>query len=233
MNVKLSHQVLEIFPEASIHGIVVDGLQSLIAAAVEPWRNRAKQEVAQRQINPEFLIKETEIQEWRNAFQKFGIKPSKQLSSIEALEKRAVKGHFVQTRIPAVNLYCDLSVIARVPMGAYDLGKVQGDIAVRLAEEGEVFLAIGEKVRWSAKAGMVVYSDETGLICWAWNHRDSLRTCLDQQTQKAIFFADSSIRASRQQAMSAIALLGEALAGYCTIQATFMIDAANPEAQLF
>jgi DNA/RNA-binding domain of Phe-tRNA-synthetase-like protein len=211
MIVSCHQELFEKFPTASIHGVVFDGLGDFSAETADRWKYEALRSVHDSGIKLESLVESAAIKEWRNAFQAFGVKPNKYRSSIEQLYRRALKGEIIHTRYPLVNLYCYISIIQMVPMGGYDIQKTQGNIAVRLATQGEEFVAIGERQPMSCDPGVVVYSDDAGIICWAWNHRDAGRTCLDEQTHKLIFFADSSSQESRGRATTAIDLLSDAL----------------------
>jgi DNA/RNA-binding domain of Phe-tRNA-synthetase-like protein len=114
-------------------------------------------------------------------------------------------------------------------MGAYDLETVKGDIDIRLSKENEAFLGIGDTTPLIATAGVVVYSDDGGIICWAWNHRDAARVSLSPTTDRAIFFADSSSHESESRAASAIALLAEALSVTGAVELNrFALNRANP-----
>lgn len=232
MHIRLAKDVLELFPEASIHCLVVEDLTCLDESLVQVWRDRAAQDIAARSINTEVLGEEKEVKEWREAYRTFGVKPKDYPSSIEALLKRAAKGKLIQTGIPSVDLYCYISLIARSPMGAYDLSKIKGNLAIRRSKQGEEFFAIGEKEPWYTPEGMVVYSDDTRVLCWAWNHRDSNYSCLENGTERAIFFADSSSMQSRKYAEKAITLLAEALAPICKVSQRFTLDAQKTEEEI-
>ena len=175
MIVRCDQEVFDLFPEASVHGIVFDGLAVFDQATVAPWKQRAIDTVASSGFTSETVLDAPAVKEWRNAFQRFGVKPSKFRSSIEQLYRRALKQEMIQTPLPLVNLYCYVSLIEMVPMGAYDLEKVDGDIVIRLSRENETFLGIGDTTPLIAHPGVVVYSDNGGIICWAWNHRDAAR----------------------------------------------------------
>ena len=110
-------------------------------------------------IDPQRLVEEW-IAEWRLAMKRMGVNAAKTRSSIEQLAKRALAGTFITTPIPAVNLYCAISTIARAPMGGYRLASLTGNVRVRLATEGEVFLGIGEKRAAPVPPGVVVYADD-------------------------------------------------------------------------
>jgi DNA/RNA-binding domain of Phe-tRNA-synthetase-like protein len=227
MKVSLKQDVLKAFPNASIHGVIISGLEKLDSSIANEWRLRALQEVANRHIPADRITSENEIVEWRDAYRKIGIKPTEYRSSIEQLLRRAVKGALPQTPISFVDLYCAISVIARAPIGAYDIAKLQGDIAVRFSEVGELFHGIGSNPERPV-ASTVVYADRAGIICWAWNFRDSLRTCLETGSRQALMFVDSSESASRSRAQRAIHLLSDALTeSGCSLSAPFVLDGTN------
>jgi lysyl-tRNA synthetase class 2 len=233
MRVHCAPELFEKFPDASIHGVVFERLDLFDEEIANSWKDRAAQSVRESNIQPEGLVETPAIKEWRNAFQAFGLKPSKYRSSIEQLYRRALKGDIIETHLPLVNLYCYVSIFHRVPMGAYDLQKTQGDISVRAAEAGEEFTAIGEKQAIKSEAGIVVYADDAGVICWGWNHRDSARTCLGPDTQRAIFFADSATEGSRLRATESINTLSESLSSSgCVKLDSFVLDRHNGEVGL-
>ena len=211
MIVRCDQELFEMFPEASVHGIVFDRVTEFDPAVVAPWKQKAVESVGSSGFTSDTVLDAPVVKEWRNAFQRFGVRPSKYRSSIEQLFRRALKQEIIETSLPLVNLYCYVSLIEMVPMGAYDVEKVDGDILVRLSKENETFLGIGDATPLIAPPGVVVYSDDGGIVCWAWNHRDAARVALSHTTNKAIFFADSSAHESESRAAAAITLLAEAL----------------------
>jgi DNA/RNA-binding domain of Phe-tRNA-synthetase-like protein len=229
MQIKLDGDFTNLFPEASIQVLVIHDLDHIAVANIERWKAMAINCASTDLIAPQRLSEEPEFQEWRSAYSKFGLKPSKFRSSVEQIWKRALQGHLIQTSVKAVDLYCYISLISRVPMGGYDLDLVQGDLKVRLAKDGEIFRGIGESSSSVVPQGIVVYSDVSNIVCFGWNHRDSLHTCLGQNTQRAIFFADSAIDSSRGRARTALDLLSEALleAG-CQVSFRGELDRQNP-----
>lgn len=218
MIVRCNQELFELFPEASVHGVVFEGVADFDPAVATLWKQKAIASLSASDITSESILESPAVKEWRNAFHRFGVKPSKYRSAIEALLRRALKQEIIETDLPLVNLYCYVSLIEMVPMGAYDLETVQGDIVIRLSKANEAFVGIGDASPLLANAGMVVYSDDGGIICWAWNHRDAARTALTRKTNKAIFFADSASHESESRADSAITLLADALSATGAIQ---------------
>ena len=229
MIVRCDQEVFEMFPEASVNGIVFEGVADFDPATVAPWKQRAIESVASSGFTSDTVLDAPVVKEWRNAFQRFGVKPSKYRSSIEQLYRRALKQEIIETSLPLVNLYCYVSLIEMVPMGACDVEKLDGDIVIRLSKENETFIGIGDTTPLIAHPGVVVYSDDGGIICWAWNHRDAARVALSPKTNKAIFFSDSASQESESRAANAIALLADAISGGQELN-RFMLNRANPSA---
>lgn len=233
MKVLCAPELFEKFPAASVHGVAFERLGGIGDGTAKAWKSQTLRSIRESGIRLELLTEVPEIKEWRAAFQSFGLKPSKYRSSIEQLYRRALKADIIETRLPLVNLYCYVSIIHRAPMGGYDLDAVCGDIAVRPASEGEEFTAIGEKQALRSEAGVVVYADQGGVICWGWNHRDCARTCLTTQTRRAIFFADAATENTRKAAEQSIETLSEILTSAGGVKvAAFTLDQTNHEAGL-
>ena len=227
MIVRCDQELFALFPEASVHGVVFEGVADFDPAVATLWKQKAIESLYAADITSETILESAAVREWRNAFQRFGVKPSKYRSAIEALLRRALKQEIIETDLPLVNLYCYVSLIEMVPMGAYDLETVEGDIVIRLSKANEPFVGIGDDNPLISKPGMVVYSDDGGIICWAWNHRDAARTALSRKTNKAIFFADSASQESASRADSAISLLADALSATGAIEVRrFMLNQA-------
>jgi lysyl-tRNA synthetase class 2 len=147
MIVRCDQEVFEMFPEANVYGIVFEGVADFDPATVAPWKQRAIDSVASSGFTSDTVLEAPAVKEWRNAFQRFGVKPSKYRSSIEQLYRRALKQELIETSLPLVNLYCYVSLIEMVPMGAYDVEKLDGDIVIRLSKEKRNLLSESETRR--------------------------------------------------------------------------------------
>jgi DNA/RNA-binding domain of Phe-tRNA-synthetase-like protein len=121
---------------------------------------------------------------WRQAYQAFGMKPSKFRSSIESLLRSAQAGR-LRSISPLVNVYNTVSLRHMLPCGGEDLAHIQGDIQLTRATGGEPFRTIGAEKDEPPQPGEVIYRDDAGVICRAWNWRESDRTRLTEQTSDA------------------------------------------------
>ena len=123
------------------------------------------------------------IRAYRDFMWRIGIDPTKVRPSSEALLRRALRGS-----LPSINSLVDLgnaiSLRYLVPIGIYDLDRVEGSMTLRRAREGELFLPIGKgEVR--LRGNEVVLSDEEGPM-HLFPYRDSRRTMVTLETRRAL-----------------------------------------------
>ncbi|MBB6099977.1 DNA/RNA-binding domain of Phe-tRNA-synthetase-like protein [Deinobacterium chartae] len=133
------------------------------------------------------------IAAWREAYRAFGVKPQRTLNSAEALIARVLRGG----ELPRVNRLVDAynAVSARfvVPCGGEDLEQVVGRVTLRFASGTEAFdtMKDGSAIIDHPAPGEVVWADERGVTCRAWNWRQGTRTRLTEGTKRAYFLFDA------------------------------------------
>ena len=180
------------------------------------------------------LLDQTDIAGWRQIYREaFGVKPSQFRSSVEALVRRVLKGKGVWQVSSIVDLYNCSSVRHLLPMGAYDVTKIEGDVALRYGQAGEVFLPLGSNEEVAVEQRHVVYADDEKVLCWLWNYRDSRLSALDLESREALFFIDAAFvprHSSVEQALADLATSLEALDGQ--VRARGVLDAGCPRADL-
>jgi DNA/RNA-binding domain of Phe-tRNA-synthetase-like protein len=124
------------------------------------------------------------IAPWRQAYQAFGVKPSKYRPSIESL-LRSARAQRIRSVNPLVDLYNTVSLTHLLPCGGEDLAAVRGDIRLERASSGEHFVALGAQEAEPPQPGEVIYRDDAGVICRCWNWREADRTKLTPTTTDA------------------------------------------------
>ena len=128
---------------------------------------------------------------WREAYAKFGAKPNKFRSSIEALLRRVQKGAPLPSISPLVDLYNALSVKYCLPCGAEDADCLDGELRLTFAQGTERGTCLGEIEPSTCEVGEVAYLDDTGFVCRRWNWREADRTKITAHTKRAIFVSES------------------------------------------
>ena len=133
------------------------------------------------------------IAAWQEVFRAFGMKPKKTMNSAEALVTRVLKGG----DLPAINRLTDaynaVSVRFVVPCGGEDLDHVVGQVILKVADGTEAFETNKDGAPFidHPVPGEVVWADEAGVTCRAWNWRQGTRTRLTEDTRNAYFLFDA------------------------------------------
>jgi DNA/RNA-binding domain of Phe-tRNA-synthetase-like protein len=173
-----------LFPEARIGIIVVRGVDNTRSADVCAALLREAVEDAASRVGEADMATYPAVAPWREAYRAFGIKPAKQRSSIENLLRSAVAGN-LRSINPLVDLYNTVSLRHLLPCGGEDLRAVAGDIRLTRAAGGEDFVPLGSTEPQPPQPGEVIYRDDRGVICRAWNWREAERTKLTERTTDA------------------------------------------------
>ena len=101
---------------------------------------------------------------YRDFFWRVGVDPTKTRPASEALIRRVLRGR----PLPRINTFVDAynlaSMEAAVPLAAFDMAWLSGDLLMREAEKGEEFLGIGMKKPVVLEGGEVVVEDGEKLV---------------------------------------------------------------------
>jgi DNA/RNA-binding domain of Phe-tRNA-synthetase-like protein len=121
---------------------------------------RARETEIQNLPHPRGVLASPQVEATRSAYKALGKDPARYRGSAEALLRRIVAGR----GLPQINAVVDVinlvSVESRLPVGLYDLARVQGDIVFRRGRAGETFKGIG-KFNLNLE-GLPVFCDSVG-----------------------------------------------------------------------
>lgn len=123
-----------------------------------------------------------DVQPARRLYRSIRVDPTRNRPSSEALYRRLRKGE----PLPRINALVDAanhwSVVLMRPFGLYDLGRVEGDLVLRIGEEGEGYEGLGKP--WVNVAGHYALVDAAGPI--GNPSSDSFRTRIRDDTTNAL-----------------------------------------------
>ncbi|GMA15336.1 hypothetical protein E5F05_00800 (plasmid) [Deinococcus metallilatus] len=220
---QISPAVAERFP--TYHGLVLfaSGLKNGPSDKRSQTLLREAEEHARRMFVATPPAEHPHLAAWREAFRAFGVKPQRMMNSAEALITRVIKGG----ELPAINRLTDaynaVSVRFVVPCGGEDLAQVVGPVTLKFADGTEPFETTKDGAPFIDQPvpGEVVWADEAGVTCRAWNWRQGTRTRLTEDTTEAYFLFDARspmTSGNLEQAGDALeTLLGELSPG-CRIE---------------
>ncbi|KUN35519.1 hypothetical protein AQJ30_25705 [Streptomyces longwoodensis] len=229
---RLGTAVADAFPGTLIALVTATGLRGrepwpLTATAVEDLERR----LADGSWAP---ADETDprIEAWHTAYRSFGTNPRRVRPSVDALGRRLAKKGSLPRINPAVDSYNAVSVRHGLPAGAFDLDRVEGDVVIRPADGTEAFTPLGEPDTVEhPRPGEVVYVDAAGVLTRHWNHRDTHRTRVTEDSTHVVF-ALETLHAERDGDLlrAAAEELRTLLAPHAGATAVHHLDPARPEA---
>jgi DNA/RNA-binding domain of Phe-tRNA-synthetase-like protein len=131
---RVADAVCEAFPELAVAAVVAREFRS-----GEPWEETERllagleSAAADGGWQP---LAETDplLASWQAAYRAFGTNPRRFRPSVDALCRRLGKSGRLPRISPAVDAYNAVSVTHGVPVGAFDLAAVRGDVALRFAD---------------------------------------------------------------------------------------------------
>jgi DNA/RNA-binding domain of Phe-tRNA-synthetase-like protein len=155
------------------------------------------------------LKEDATVRAYRDFYWRIGIDPTKTRPSGEALVRRALRGRF-----PRINPVVDAGNIASastlVPIGLYDLDKLEPPVRLTVSRGGEEFLPIGGERR-ILRRGLPILVDSRGLVLHLYPHRDSVYTAVEGGTSRILAVAAGVPGVRDSLLLKALRILGETL----------------------
>jgi DNA/RNA-binding domain of Phe-tRNA-synthetase-like protein len=132
-----------------------------------------------------------EIQAWRRAFARMGLKPTQYRCASESLLRRFRKEHALPQIHPLIDLCNALSLACAIPIAVFDGGKITEYIEVRHATGAEVYLAFsGEEEH--PEPGEVIFADHAGRAhARRWTNRQSRYSAVGPDTTAVLIVAEA------------------------------------------
>lgn len=224
MKFRIDAKIFALFPCVKAGVLLGKGLDnrhpsSAIAALLREGENDVR-----THLQLEHLAAQPKISDWREAYRAFGFKPSSHRSSVEALLRRVLQGKELPSISPIVDLYNFISIKHMLPAGADDIDKVDGDIALTVADGTEHFVMLGTHEPEGIKTGEVVYRDDKEVLCRSWNYRECEKTKITSATHNVCLVLEGLENTSMGEIEAALAELQRLLAAHCggAFQAFFL-----------
>ncbi len=222
-------EIFDLFPAACFGVVIAKGFplgeQPAVAA-------RLAASIAAAGGNfPDGVKSHPSIVVWRDAFSKLGLNPNKFQSSVEALHTRAVKSGHIPSINPVVDLGNAVSLKYVLPIGAHDIGRMTGDIELRLSRPGDIFTPFGSPGSEDVPPGEIVYADalEVRTRRWVWRQGDKAK--IEADSRDIFFPIDGFAGVTKDATLAARGELAAACASLGCRTEIFFIDKDNPVAE--
>lgn len=216
MKVIVDQEFLDVFPNAEISILNIEGLDNRIDESKDSYFQELLHQASQKAqdfIQEDSFTENDDIKEWREAFTKFKTKKGAR-SSIEALLKRVSQGREFHPINPLVDLYNSISLSYGLPCGGEDVDCIVGDMHLGKAKGGEAFFPLGAEEDSPALPEEMIYFDEEGAIWRNLNWREAKRTMLTEKTKHAVLVIEAINETQKERALEAAQALGQLLTDY-------------------
>ena len=166
------------------------------------------------EYNIGLLKDEQTFRVYRDFFWKIGIDPTKIRPAAEALIRRILAGKTIPRINTLVDAYNLASIKTGIPLATFDTDKLDVDLLMRFAEEGEEFYGIGMKKSLILKGGEIVISDNEKLIA-VYPYRDAEMTKVTEKTINVTIIVCAVPGISKELLSDASRLVSEYVTTYC------------------
>lgn len=158
------------------------------------------------------LMARPNVRAWRDAYQRFGVKPTKFRPTHEAFARRLLKEPSWPAINPLVDVYLTNQVAHLLPHGGYDRAALDGDLRLARSPGGEPFEPLGGGEE-RTDPGEIVYRDRGRVLTRRWNYRDAEATKITADTRRFLLLVEAVEGIPAAAVEEAVADLERRLAG--------------------
>jgi len=132
-----------------------------------------------------------EIQAWRRAFARMGLKPTQYRCASEALLRRLRREGALPQAHPLVDLCNAASAAFAIPVAVFDVAKITGHLEVRYARGDEDYLTFSGQTE-HPRPHEVIFADQAGQVhARRWTNRQSGRSAVQDPTTAVLIVAEA------------------------------------------
>jgi len=182
MSLKIDSKLKTRFPDLTVLTLRIKGVQiQKRGAELEKFKVEVMRQV-RNDYNLDSVKDHPTFRAYRDFFWSIKIDPTKIRPAAEALIRRILAGKPLPSINTLVDAYNLASIKSRIALATFDADKLEGDLLMRFAEEGEQFYGIGMKKPLILKGGEIVVSDDKKLIA-VYPYRDADNTKVTEETE--------------------------------------------------
>jgi lysyl-tRNA synthetase class 2 len=212
---KVDNLILEKFPGLNLGVVIAKQIDNLGKSDEIIHMIRERENEIREQYNTETLSREPKIESWRRAYSSFGAKPKKYKSSVESLYRMILKSIDLRHINKIVDIFNLISIKHMVPAGGDDTKKVDGNIVLRFAREGEHFTALHSEQIETTKEGEVIYADDRDVLCRRWNWRECNKTKMTEETEDVILVVEGLPPVTQEEISVTLEEFKQLIEEYC------------------
>lgn len=174
-----------------------------------------------------------EIQAWRRAFSRMGLKPTQYRCASESLLRRFRKEKTLPQIHPLIDLCNSVSLAFAIPVAAFDVSRITGNLEVRHAVGNERYLSFSGQVE-TPDPGEVIFADDAGQAhARRWTHRQSGDSAVRDTTTSVLIVAEAMHASASGDIESLIAAIVDELSIIWSVTPkTAMLSQSSPRFEL-
>jgi DNA/RNA-binding domain of Phe-tRNA-synthetase-like protein len=212
MNFRHAAEIRQDFPSLIAGALLVEGIRP----EADPNERIAHYDaIARTRLSHGNEGEFPEIQAWRRAFSRMGLKPTQYRCASEALLRRLRQEGSLPRLHPLVDLCNAVSAAFAIPAAVIDLARISGDLEVRRASGTEAYLAFSGETEHPAE-GEVIFADSAGRAhARRWTNRQSLWSAIRPETTAALIVTEALHDGAERDMRTLVAALAEELGHVC------------------
>ena len=214
MSLKIDSELETRFPDLTVLTLQVRGVHvQKKRAELEKFKVEVMRQVRD-EYNLDTVKDHPTFRAYRDFFWSIKIDPTKIRPAAEALIRRILAGKplpCINTLVDAYNL---ASIKTRIALATFDADRLEGDLRMRFAEEGEKFYGIGMEKPLILRGGEIVVSNKEELVA-IYPYRDADNTKVTANTQNIMMLVCGVPRIPKQDLDNASDAALEYITRFC------------------
>ncbi|HEX2547025.1 MAG TPA: phenylalanine--tRNA ligase beta subunit-related protein [Ramlibacter sp.] len=217
------------YPELAAGALFARGIHRDVDAGAVIARHEATASQRLAQAGSESEL--PEIQAWRRAFSRMGLKPTQYRCASESLLRRFKKEGAMPRIHPLIDACNSISMAFAIPIAVIDLDRVAGDLQVRHADGSERYLTFGGETE-HPEPGEVSFVDAQGNAhARRWTNRQSGLSAVRDATTQVLIVAEAMHAGAAQDVARLLDAVQDALRQVWGVEAQrFVLGADKPTA---
>ncbi len=155
------------------------------------------------------------IASWREAYRRFGARPSEFRSSIEAIARRVLRNN----ELPSINALVDIGNIVSmsgvIPAGFHAFDRSEHDFALRYADGTETFIPIGSNAVENPEPGEIVLVEGSRVLTRRWTWRQAGHTATGAESTDVVLNIDALPPVTGRDVLLCQERAGKLIAEFC------------------
>jgi DNA/RNA-binding domain of Phe-tRNA-synthetase-like protein len=176
------------FPELVAGVLFAEGITSDVSVDRQVARFNA---IAQARLATSSEGELIEIQAWRRAFSRMGLKPTQYRCASESLLRRFKRERSLPQIHPLIDVCNAISLAFATPVAVFDVAQIEGSLEVRYAAGNEKYSTFSGETE-NPDAHEVIFADEAGRAhARRWTNRQSGRSAVRDGTSSVLIVAEA------------------------------------------